>query len=145
MKIRRPAPHGHIRGKGVRTSTPFLSERPDSETCRLPGKRCVNDNEIELLGAVSEPVYQRELAKLSRVAAKLRTGKHVPPRKAEELPERQPILDAVTAVMMRWNQPMRATEVLRAVEQQLGRPVSGSSVRNCLVDCRPSARSQGSV
>lgn len=67
-------------------------------------------------------MYQRELAGLSKVMAKLRTGRRVQPRQAEELPERQPILGAVTAVMARWNRSMTATEVLRAVEQQLGRP-----------------------
>lgn len=90
---------------------------------------------VELTGALSEPVHLPGASRLSRLALRLRSSPgRSRPRERGELPERQPVLNAVTTVLERRQQPMRGMEILRAVEQLLDRPVSGSSVRNCLSD-----------
>lgn len=43
------------------------------------------------------------------------------------------MLTAVRAVLERRGRPMGVTEIIHATEQMLRRPISGSSVRNCLV------------
>jgi hypothetical protein len=88
----------------------------------------------EALGARKNLRNRQRLERVSNLVQGLRVdGGERQQREMPELRDRQPVLDAVTAVLRKNGRWMGPKEIWLAAELLLGRPVSRSSVRNCLV------------
>ena len=94
---------------------------------------------VELNGALSNPVFKKEtcprLLELKETCLSRKRPRRPKPR-ATPKPRLGQIQESVKHVLEVASKPMHLKEIQRAVEQELGRPVVYSSLRDCLREKR---------
>jgi len=96
---------------------------------------------MDLPGRLSNPILQRSWANLAVELDTLRSSKRSSKRsgRPERYRRRGEVRSVIERLLREAGEPMRAREIHRAVERELGETVSWSSIANCL------ARNTGGV
>jgi hypothetical protein len=89
---------------------------------------------MELNGALSNPQVLLELESLTERKARLENRRSRARPRSLVAPRTSSVASIVYKVISEAATPMRAKEIHRACEVELGRPVSWSSVKTCLSD-----------
>jgi hypothetical protein len=90
-------------------------------------------HEIHLLGAFSNSETGAELKRLSQLRSRiLANAPSDPPKKSASPPRIGDVPKAIREVLSQAGEPKHTTDIHRAVERQLGRPVSYRTVKACL-------------
>jgi len=89
---------------------------------------------MDLSGQLSNPSVKSSWERLASVLASMRAG-DAPPRPSDtrrSVRKRGEVRESITRLLGGGEEPMRAREIHRAVERELGADVSWSSIANCL-------------
>ena len=89
---------------------------------------------MELNGALSNPQAALELGALLKRKAGLLLRRTQTPHHAQITPRTASVASTVYKILSEATTPMRVKAIHRACEDELGRPVSWSTVKTCLSD-----------
>ena len=89
---------------------------------------------MELDGALSNPQVPLELGSLLERKAGLLLRRRHALHHARIAPRMSPVASIVYKILSEMTTPMRTKDIHRACEDELGRPVSWSTVKTCLSD-----------